>query len=300
MILLLIHNLANQVQNVNSVSLYSNKKEKEMFLEKIDFAKMYKEHKALTHYKGKNSDDWDEKSKDLASTMQNSPYVEDFISRMDIKGDEVVLDIGCGPGTLAIPLAKRVKEVIAIDFSAKMLQELEAYAAKEGITNIKTYLLGWEDDWSILPHVDISVASRSLEVNEIDKALTKMTVQTKKACYVTYMAGGSYVDMEILDFIGKKIITKPDFWYIPILLYKEGYFPYVDYIETKGSIKSYDRDLFVKSLIWSLGSLDETQQEKAKEYFKLFIEGENKHPKPFLWSFIAWNTQKGMTISKNM
>jgi SAM-dependent methyltransferase len=231
-----------------------------MFLEKIDFAKMYKEHKASTHYKGKNSDDWDEKSKELAPSMQNSPYVEDFLSRMDIKGDEVVLDIGCGPGTLAIPLAKRVKQVIAIDFSAKMLQELEAYAAKEGITNIKTYLLGWEDDWSILPQVDISVASRSLEVDEIDKALTKMTAQTNKTCYVTYMAGGSYVDMEILDFIGKKIITKPDFWYIPILLYKEGYFPYVDYIETKGSIKSYDRDLFVKSLIWSLGSLDEQQQ----------------------------------------
>ena len=271
-----------------------------MFLDQIDFATMFKEHKIATHYKGKNSDDWDEKSKEIALSMQNSPYVVDFISRMDIKGDEVILDIGCGPGTLAIPLAKRVKEVIAIDFSARMLQELESYATKEGITNIKTYHLGWEDDWSQLPKVDIAVASRSMEVKDLDEALKKMSNQAKKACYVTYMAGGSYVDIEILDFIGKKIITKPDFWYIPILLYKDSYFPNVDYIETKGSIKSYDRDLFVKSLIWSLGSLDETQQEKAKEYIKLFIEGENKHPKPFLWSFIAWNTQKGMTISKNM
>jgi hypothetical protein len=46
--------------------------------------------------------------------------------------------------------------------------------------------------------------------------------------------------------------------------------------------------------------LDEAQQEKAKEYFTLFIEGENKYPKQFLWSFIAWNTQRGMTISKNI
>ena len=271
-----------------------------MFLDQIDFAKMYKEHKASTHYKGKNSDDWDEKSKELAPSMQNSPYVDDFLSRMDITGDEVVLDIGCGPGTLAIPLAKRVKEVIAIDFSQKMLEELESYAAKEGVTNIKTYHLGWEDDWSQLPRVDIAVASRSVEVQDIEKALDKMTLQADKACYVTYMAGGSYVDMEILDFIGKKIITKPDFWYIPMSLYKNGYFPCIDYIQTKGNIKSYDKDLFVKSLIWSLGSLDEVQQKKAYEYFTLFVEGENKHPKPFLWSFIAWNTQKNSIISKRV
>lgn len=263
-----------------------------MFLQEIDFAQMYTEHKEKTHYKGKNSDDWDIRSKELASSMQNSPYVEDFISRMDIKGDEVLLDIGCGPGTLAIPLAKKVKEVIAIDFSSKMLDELQKYAAKEGLTNIKTLHLGWDDDWSILPKVDIAVASRSMEVKEIDKALLKMTRQANKACYVTYMAGGSYVDMEILDFIGKKIITKPDFWYIPILLYKDGYYPSIDYIQTKGSVKSYDKEMFVKSLVWSLGALDEAQQDKAREYFDLFILKEQKHPKPFMWSFIAWNAQK--------
>ena len=270
-----------------------------MFLDQIDFASMFKEHKIATHYKGKNSDDWDEKSKEIAPSMQNSPYVDEFISRMDIQGNEVVLDIGCGPGTLAIPLAKRVKEVIAIDFSARMLQELQSYATKEGITNIKTYHLGWEDDWSQLPKVDIAIASRSMEVKDLDEALKKMSNQAKKACYVTYMAGGSYVDIEILDFIGKKIITKPDFLYIPILLYKVGYFPNLDYIETKGSIKSYDQELFVKSLIWSLGSLDEQQKEKAKEYFDLHVKVQQKHPKPFTWSFIAWNTKKGEIISKN-
>ncbi|MFA5460952.1 MAG: methyltransferase domain-containing protein, partial [Sulfurimonas sp.] len=106
-----------------------------MFLKEIDFALMYKEHKEATVFKGKNSNDWDKKSKEMAPRMQKSSYVEDFISRMDISKNDTVLDIGCGPGTLAIPLAKMVKEVIAIDFSAQMLEELEAYAAREGITN---------------------------------------------------------------------------------------------------------------------------------------------------------------------
>lgn len=161
-----------------------------MFLEKIDFAKMYQEHKKATNFKGKNSKDWDEKSKDMATTALNSPYVNDFISRMELTGDEVILDIGCGPGTLAVPLAKKVKKVIAIDFSEKMLEELKEYAKKEGVTNINTYLLSWEDDWSILPKVDIVVASRSIEVQDIDIALTKISSQATKACYVTYKAGG--------------------------------------------------------------------------------------------------------------
>lgn len=270
-----------------------------MFLQEIDFAQMYKEHKESTHFKGKSSDDWDAKSKEFAVSSLETPYVDDFISRMQISPDDVILDIGCGPGTLAIPLAKKAKEVIAIDFSAKMLEELELYAKREGLTNIKTFHIGWEDDWSVLPKVDIAVASRSMEVKEIDKALQKMNTQASKACYVSYKAGGSFVDMEILEFIGKKIITKPDFWYIPILLYKDGYYPSIDYIQTKGSIKSYDKELFIKSLIWSLGSLDEVQQEKAGEYFEIYIDKKQMHPKPFLWSFIAWSTQKGKIISKN-
>lgn len=263
-----------------------------MFLKSIDFARMYREHKSATDFKGKNSADWDAKSKDMAVSVVNSPYVNDFISRMDISGDEVVLDIGCGPGTLAVPLAKKVKQVIAIDFSEKMLEELESYAAREGVDNIKTYHLGWEDDWSILPKVDIAVASRSIEVQDIDAALSKMSSQATKACYLTYKVGGSFVDMNILNYIGKKIITKPDFWYIPLLLYKEGYLPHIDYIETqRASIRFSSADEFVSSLIWSVHELDETQQQKAREYYERFIVTENLLPKPFTWAFISWGTK---------
>ena len=268
-----------------------------MFLEPIDFAHMYKEHKKQTVFKGKNSIDWDNRSKELAPTMQQSSYVNEFISRMDICEEDVILDIGCGPGTLAIPLAKKVKQVIAIDFSRHMLDELEAYAKKDGITNIKTYHIGWDDDWSVLPEIDIVVASRSVEVQDIGASLSKISSLAKKACYVTYKAGGSFVDMNILEYIGKKIITKPDFWYIPILLYKDGYLPQIDYITSqKGSVKSTNADEFVESLIWSLGSLYEEQQSKAREYHRLFIETNQSQPKPFTWTFIAWSVQKGFPL----
>jgi len=264
-----------------------------MFLEPIDFAKMYREHKAATDFKSKTSTDWDDKSKEMAASTINSPYVEDFISRMNLTGDEVILDIGCGPGALTIPLAKRVKEVIAIDFSAQMLEELQAYAAREGITNIQTYHIGWEDDWSHLPPIDIVVASRSMEVADIDAALSKMSAHARRACYVTYKVGGSFVDMEILRYIGKKVKTKPDYWYIPILLYTQGYLPRVDYIETgRGSVRSGSEEEFVESLIWSVHELNEEQQTKARQYYRDIIVGQNRPPRAVNWAFIGWETAK--------
>ncbi len=264
-----------------------------MFLEPIDFADMYRKHKAITDFKSKSSSEWDDKSKDMASSTINSPYVNDFISRMALTGDDVVLDIGCGPGALSIPLAKKVKEVIAIDFSAQMLEELKAYAKSEGISNIKTYHIGWEDDWSILPPVDIAVASRSMEVSDMEKALLKMSSYACKGCYLTSKVGGSFVDLEILNAIGKQIKMKPDFWYIPIILYQNGYLPSINYISTsRGSIQSGSADEFVESLRWSLGGLDDMQLEKAKEYYESIITQEGRHPKAVQWAFISWETKQ--------
>ncbi|PZG14632.1 class I SAM-dependent methyltransferase [Nonomuraea aridisoli] len=43
--------------------------------------------------------------------------------------DATVLDLGCGPGTIAIPLARHVREVLAVDPDAGMLAEGERLAA---------------------------------------------------------------------------------------------------------------------------------------------------------------------------
>ncbi|MFI7699005.1 class I SAM-dependent methyltransferase [Nonomuraea sp. NPDC049480] len=49
--------------------------------------------------------------------------------------DSSVLDLGCGPGTVAIPLARRVREVTAVDPDEGMLAEGRRLA--EGVPNIR-------------------------------------------------------------------------------------------------------------------------------------------------------------------
>jgi len=48
-----------------------------------------------------------------------------------------VLDVAAGPGTLAIRLAPAVRELVALDFSERMVGELERAASAAGLVNLR-------------------------------------------------------------------------------------------------------------------------------------------------------------------
>jgi len=93
-----------------------------------------------------------------------------------VPGDRV-LDIGSGPGTLALPLARAGATVTAIDPAEGMLAELRAAAEREGVTAITTVRGPWEDidpDRDLEPPYDRVVASFSLVMPDIGSALAAM------------------------------------------------------------------------------------------------------------------------------
>jgi|SRR5829696_764553 len=67
-------------------------------------------------------------------------YPEDLFDtlagRLGFDGSQLVADIGCGPGRAAIPLARRVRQVVAIDPAPQMLAAGERAAVAAGVTNI--------------------------------------------------------------------------------------------------------------------------------------------------------------------
>ncbi|MEV0196262.1 class I SAM-dependent methyltransferase [Nonomuraea sp. NPDC050691] len=69
-----------------------------------------------------------------------------------------VLDLGCGPGTIAIPLARRVRAVLAVDPAEEMLAEGRRLAA--GAAAI-TWLRGDSTTLRALPPFDHVVMGRS-------------------------------------------------------------------------------------------------------------------------------------------
>ncbi|MGH9713593.1 MAG: class I SAM-dependent methyltransferase [Candidatus Acidiferrales bacterium] len=73
-----------------------------------------------------------------------------------------VIDLACGPGTLALQFARRVRWVNAVDLTLAMLERARRTAQKEGLGNL-TFTIG---DAQALPFedgsLDISVTSYSL------------------------------------------------------------------------------------------------------------------------------------------
>jgi ubiquinone/menaquinone biosynthesis C-methylase UbiE len=61
---------------------------------------------------------------------------DDIISIFNLDGHGRLLDLGCGTGELAIPLAQYFKNVVAVDPDAAMLNEASKKSAKQRIMNI--------------------------------------------------------------------------------------------------------------------------------------------------------------------
>src|SRR3712207_6260035 len=70
---------------------------------------------------------------------------ERLVERLELAPGMRVLDAGCGPGRLTIPLAEAVGpdgQVVALDGQLEMLEKLERRVADEGITNVRPLLAG--------------------------------------------------------------------------------------------------------------------------------------------------------------
>lgn len=258
-------------------------------IEAIDFAKMYKEHKKASTFKGKKASDWDEKAESMSKRVIDSPYTAEFISKMNIDECESLLDVGCGPGTIALALAPKMKKICGLDFSTGMLECFLKNAKERDISSVKTVHRSWEDDWDDIEQFDIVVASRSIEVRDLKDGLSKLNAKAKKAVYVTYKAGGSFVDEDILNYIGKDIVTRPDYVYVLLILREMGIYAKLDFIDTPGGSVSYEsKDVFLTSLEWSVGGLSDEQKAKADEFYEKYINTGIFKPKGFKWAFIYW------------
>jgi ubiquinone/menaquinone biosynthesis C-methylase UbiE len=107
---------------------------------------------------------------------------ERLIERLDLTPGMRVLDAGCGPGRLTIPLARAVGpggEVVALDGQRGMLQKLAKRLEAEGVTNVRPLRAGLGEgalrergfDRVILAMVLGEVRNRGAAVRELYAAL---------------------------------------------------------------------------------------------------------------------------------
>ncbi|HEX7101143.1 MAG TPA: class I SAM-dependent methyltransferase [Nitrolancea sp.] len=78
-------------------------------------------------------------------------FLMHVIERFGLDGQGRLLDLGCGTGQLALPLAPYVAEAVGLDPDPMMLAEAAASAARAGIRNVR-WLRGSDSDLDRLSH----------------------------------------------------------------------------------------------------------------------------------------------------
>lgn len=93
------------------------------------------------------------------------------LSLLPITSKDTVLDIGCGPGRVSIPLAKMAKRVTSLDVFGKMLEVAKQNSKEAGVKNINFIKKSWLDSdvAQVVGKHDIAFASRSVGLGDIDK-----------------------------------------------------------------------------------------------------------------------------------
>lgn len=106
--------------------------------------------------------------------------------------DESWLDIGAGAGRYALPLALRVREVLALDPSPGMLAALVELAAEHGIANVRAIEARWPVDPTSgpPPAADVAlIANLGYDVEAIGPFLDAMESAAARLC-VAILADG--------------------------------------------------------------------------------------------------------------
>jgi ubiquinone/menaquinone biosynthesis C-methylase UbiE len=102
-----------------------------------------------------------------------------------------ILDIGAGPGILAVPLAKQAELVTAVEPAAGMIHRLKEIIQAQNISNLSIVEKRWEDvdlESDLQGPYDAVVCSFALGMDDLRAALKKMAAVCSNTVYLYWFA----------------------------------------------------------------------------------------------------------------
>ena len=134
---------------------------------------------------------WQEIAEDYDQIAYPDRQQEALLARLlpRLEGISTAIEIGAGPGTLTLPLAKRLGKITAIEPSPAMAGVLADNLAQRGLENVTLLRQRWEElDADAIPCADAVIAGGCLYVfYEIDTSLRKMLAMACSKVLLTHI-----------------------------------------------------------------------------------------------------------------
>lgn len=213
---------------------------------------------------------------------ENKDRVDKTIWETDITPESRVLDIGAGPGTLAIPFAKMVAHVTAVEPAEGMVSILKEKMAEHGVGNISVVQKRWEDvdlRADLESPYDIVIASFSLGMHDIRSAIQEMVDASSKYVYLYHFAGETSWDRQWRDLWpklhGKEYYPGPKGDVLYNVLYQMGIYPDVRTFRLRHNQRYSSLQEAVESLSPQAQIRSPEQEAVLRDYLSRTLKEEN-------------------------
>jgi len=155
----------------------------------------------------------------------------DFLAA-SIGVDSSVLEVGAGAGRLCLPLARSVREVLAVEPSPTMADVLESDAREAGLDNLRVVRGGWQDSAEL--HADgVFAAHVVYALVEIEAFILRLQAVAQRWCAIVLF--GDPPQSRLFDFwpavFGEPRLPNPALPQLLDVLWSLGIYPDVKMLE---------------------------------------------------------------------
>lgn len=272
--------------------------------EDIDWLELWRNGRKQKSWDSKGAVDWDKKACSFAERHNQSPYVSLFLSRLPLEKTFSILDIGSGPGTLALPLARSTASVTALDYSKKMIEIMTTQARDQGLTNLRTVQCSWEDDWEKhgIEPADLAIASRSMNLADLGMAIDKLEKYAKKYVFIADRIAPSPFDPDVFAAIGRDFNSGPDYIFTLNILYTRNIHANVEILQLANHVTFTDMNEALDSYKWMIKEMNSRELNKLEEFLESRIITSDRNGMtiqrryPPRWALIWWKKDNTMQL----
>jgi len=222
--------------------------------------------------------------------------MENLSLKMRLSKKDSVLDLGCGEGSVTLPIAKKVANLTAIDSSEKMLELLKEKCEKKEIANVNI-IQGDLEEIKVedVGKHDIVLSSRSFNgISNVKDTIANINKIATKYVYITLFGPNNWnFQKKFYKSIKKEYHELAPYHYLVNILIEMGIYPNVENLEIQSN-RTYDSVHEAMNLgKWNLDNFSDDEKIKLRSYLKEKLrvnkEGKLENPEDKAdWVLIWW------------